>query len=230
MSISARNIPTPTARSIDTAALCCGTPKGAAPSRKLSALFLCSLNPAAARTANGFYYASPNTDMLGMIIERATGVPLCRLSGRPAREAHGRYRSGVCHRRPRRNRACRERRLRYDRRFGAARAVGALRGCGTGGAACDPGGLDRRHAPKRQPRCVECWEFRPYVPRRALPIPLVRGRRRTRLFRRRWHSRAMALGRPGQIVLVKFSSRREPSDDTATALEIHMLGQIAKAL
>ena len=176
---------------------------------------LASLKPqSATRTATIYHYASPNTDMLGLVVEAAIGQRYhSYLADRLWAPMGAR---GAAH-------------VTVDR-VGAARAAGGV--CVTardlarfgqlvldGGsdqrrARAHPAIMDRRHALERRPRGLAQGQRRACLSRRPLPLVLVQGRRRPRLVLRDRHPRPMDLDRPdqphraGQDVVTAGAERR----------------------
>lgn len=193
--------------------------------------FLCSLGPGGGAHGERFYYASPNTDMLGMVIERATGVRYADYLGerlwRPMGAAGQAY-------------------VTVDR-VGTARAAGGV--CVTARDLARLGQLvlDQGRAQSGDQVIPADWiaDMRRNGDAKAwkdgnFAHMFEKGR-----YRSCWydtgdgrgsfaaigiHEQWLWVDPVSRIVLAKFSSRPEPSDDAASALEIRMLGQIAAAL
>ncbi|MCR5858979.1 serine hydrolase [Mesorhizobium sp. J428] len=118
-----------------------------------------------------FAYASPNTDMLGIVIERATGIRLHEYNARPALDADGRSWACLCHRRSHWCGPCRRRNVRDGTRPGAfwparARWRPSRRTAGHSRR------LDRRYAQERRPAGLDRRKFFRLLPGRTLQVVL----------------------------------------------------------
>jgi CubicO group peptidase (beta-lactamase class C family) len=209
-------------------------PRAGAPEEEMVG-FLSTLPKAAREHGRQFYYASPNTDMLGLVVERATGERyadyLARRLWAPMGATGGAY-------------------VTVDR-AGNSRAAGGV--CVTvadlarlGQLMLDGGETRSGERPGAQivPRA---WidDIRSNGDRQAwvdgnFDYVFPNGR-----YRSCWydvgdgrgsfcgigiHGQWIWVDPASRVVLAKVSSRPEPSDDPSTALEISALGQIAKSL
>jgi CubicO group peptidase (beta-lactamase class C family) len=193
--------------------------------------FLCSLKPGVRAHGERFYYASPNTDMLGLVIERATGV---------------RYVDYLADKLWRPMGATGQAFVTVDR-IGTARAAGGISVTIRDLARLGQLVLDQGRAQSGQQVIPADWiaDMHQNGDRKAWQNGNFSHMFPSGRYRSCWYDVGdgrgsfAAVGIHGQwlwvdpasrIVLAKFSSRPGPSDDAATALEIEMLGQIARAV
>lgn len=202
-------------------------PPGASP--ETMEQFLATLGASAGEHGTRFYYASPNTDLLGLVVERAAGLRYhLQLAG--LLEAIGAR--GGAH-------------VTVDR-AGTARAAGGV--CVTARDLARIGQLvmdEGRNSDGRQvvPRD---WiaDLRENGDRAAWQAGNFADMFENGSYRSCWYSVGdgrgtfCAVGIHGQwlwcdptsrIVIAKTGSRPDASDDDATAMEIHMLAQLAQA-
>ena len=192
--------------------------------------FLATLGPSGPAHGVRFHYASPNSDLLGLVIERATGMRYHHyLAGRLWRKMGVRGAATVT----------------VDR-VGTARAAGGISMTTRDLARLGQLVLDGGRARDGGQVVPQAWiaDMRANGDRKAwvegdFADMLAHGR-----YRSGWYDvgdrpgSIAAIGIHGQwlwidpqarIVVARTASRPDPSDDDATALEIHMLGQIARA-
>ncbi|QPC87258.1 serine hydrolase [Mesorhizobium sp. NBSH29] len=201
----------------------------AEPSDLLS--FLCTLQKGDGEHGKRFFYASPNTDMLGIVLERATGTRFADyLRSRLWLPMGAKGAASVT----------------VDR-LGAARAAGGISVTARDLARLGQLMLDRGQARTGLPVVPADWivDMRQNGNRDAwvqgnFAATFPQGR-----YRSCWYDTGDGRGTfaaigiheqwlwcdpVSRIVIAKFSSRPEPSDEAASQREIDLLGQIARVL
>ncbi|WP_157015139.1 serine hydrolase domain-containing protein [Mesorhizobium xinjiangense] len=203
-------------------------PERAGTTPETLAAVLASLPRAPGNHGERFYYASPNTDMLGLVVERATGRRYHAYLGEKLWGAMGARGAGE---------------VTIDRE-GTARAAGGV--CVTARDLARLGQLvmENGRGPDGAQVIPAAWidDMRSNGDRKAWTTGNFADVFADGRYRSCWYSVGdadgclAAVGIHGQwiwinprrgVVLVKFSSRPEPSDDAATQQEIAALRQIA---
>ncbi|MBO6719205.1 MAG: serine hydrolase [Rhizobiaceae bacterium] len=201
-----------------------------APPETLEAV-LCDLGRGQGKHGERFYYTSPNTDMLGLVIERATGVRFHRyLADRLWRPMGA---TGAAH-------------VTVDS-VGTARAAGGV--CVTVSDLARLGQLVLEEGRSADGRQIIPADWVADMRRNGDPQAWRIGNFNDMFdhgrYRSCWYSAGddhdsfCGVGIHGQwlwvdpeagVVIAKTASRHEPSDDAATARDIAVLGQIARRL
>jgi CubicO group peptidase (beta-lactamase class C family) len=192
--------------------------------------FLATLGSSGQSHGARFYYASPNSDLLGLVIERATGT---------------RYHHYLAERLWKKMGARGAASITVDR-VGTARAAGGISMTTRDlarlgqlvlddGSARDGGQVvprdwiaDMRANGDRRAWVDGTFDDR-FAPGRYRSCWYDVGDRRGSIAAVGIHGQWLWIDPQARIVIARTASRPDPSDDDATALEIHMLGQIARA-